>query len=56
MRFAFSTNAYRRFPFDEAAARIAALGTHLRPVEGEAERLMAANLAGAAVDAFQDGD
>ncbi len=26
MRFAFSTNAYRRFPFDEAAARIAALG------------------------------
>ena len=26
MRFAFSTNAYRRFPFDEAAARIAAIG------------------------------
>ncbi len=26
MRLAFSTNAYRRFPFDEAAARIAALG------------------------------
>ena len=26
MRFAFSTNAYRRFPFDEAAARIQALG------------------------------
>lgn len=26
MRFAFSTNAYRRFPFDEAARRIAALG------------------------------
>ncbi len=26
MRFAFSTNAYRRFPFDEAASRIASLG------------------------------
>ncbi|MBV8084048.1 MAG: sugar phosphate isomerase/epimerase, partial [Chloroflexi bacterium] len=26
MRLAFSTNAYRRFPFDEAADRIAALG------------------------------
>ena len=26
MRLAFSTNAYMRFPFDEAAARIAALG------------------------------
>jgi sugar phosphate isomerase/epimerase len=26
MRFAFSTNAYMRFPFDEAAARIAAIG------------------------------
>ena len=26
MRFAFSTNAYRRFPFDEAASRIKALG------------------------------
>ena len=26
MRLAFSTNAYRRFPFDEAAARIASLG------------------------------
>ncbi len=26
MRLAFSTNAYRRFPFEEAAARIAALG------------------------------
>ncbi len=26
MRLAFSTNAYRKFPFDEAAARIAALG------------------------------
>ena len=26
MRFAFSTNAYRRFSFDEAASRIAALG------------------------------
>ncbi len=26
MRLAFSTNAYRRFPFDEAASRIAGLG------------------------------
>ena len=26
MRLAFSTNAYRRFPFEEAAARISALG------------------------------
>ena len=26
MRFAFSTNAYRRFPFEEAASRIAGLG------------------------------
>ena len=26
MRLAFSTNAYMRFPFEEAAARIAALG------------------------------
>ena len=26
MRLAFSTNAYLRFPFDEAADRIAALG------------------------------
>jgi len=26
MKFAFSTNAYLRFPFDEACARIAALG------------------------------
>ena len=26
MRFAFSTNAYRRFPFDEAAERIKAIG------------------------------
>ena len=26
MRFAFSTNAYRRFPFDEAVRRIAAIG------------------------------
>jgi biotin-dependent carboxylase-like uncharacterized protein len=40
----------------EAAARIAALGTRLRPVEGEAERLMAANLAGAAVDALRAED
>lgn len=40
----------------EAAARIAALGTCLRPVEGEAERLMAANLAGAAVDALRAED
>ena len=40
----------------EAAARIAALGIRLRPVEGEAERLMAANLAGAAVDALRAED
>jgi len=40
----------------EAAARIAALDTRLRPVEGEAERLMAANLAGAAVDALRAED
>ncbi|MBA9069744.1 biotin-dependent carboxylase-like uncharacterized protein [Methylobacterium sp. RAS18] len=40
----------------EAAARIAALGSRLRPVEGEAERLMAANLAGAAVDALRAED
>ena len=26
MKFAFSTNAYLRFPFDEACSRIAALG------------------------------
>ncbi|ACK82678.1 biotin-dependent carboxyltransferase family protein [Methylorubrum extorquens] len=40
----------------EAAGRIAALDTRLRPVEGEAERLMAANLAGAAVDALRAED
>ncbi|MDV2984958.1 UNVERIFIED_CONTAM: biotin-dependent carboxyltransferase family protein [Methylobacteriaceae bacterium AG10] len=40
----------------DAAARIAALGSRLRPVEGEAERLMAANLAGAAVDALRAED
>lgn len=40
----------------EAAARIAGLGTRIRPVEGEAERLMAANLAGAAVDALREMD
>ncbi|KQQ12140.1 urea amidolyase [Methylobacterium sp. Leaf123] len=40
----------------EAAARIAALNTRLRPVGGEAERLMAANLAGAAVDALRAED
>lgn len=36
------------------AAALDALSRNLRPVEGEAERLMAANLAGAAVDAFRD--
>ncbi len=36
------------------AAALDALRKNLRPVEGEAERLMAANLAGAAVDALGD--
>ncbi|KQT58219.1 urea amidolyase [Methylobacterium sp. Leaf456] len=36
------------------AAALDALPKNLRPVEGEAERLMAANVAGAAVDAFRD--
>lgn len=36
------------------AAALDALPENLRPLEGEAERLMAANLAGAAVDAFRD--
>ncbi|MBB2960286.1 biotin-dependent carboxyltransferase family protein [Methylobacterium sp. R2-1] len=40
----------------EEAARIAALSSRLKPVEGEAERLMAANLAGAAVDALRAED
>jgi len=36
------------------AAALGALPKNLRPVTGEAERLMAANVAGAAVDAFRD--
>ena len=40
----------------EAAARIAELGTRLRLVESEAERLMGANLAGVAVDALRTED
>ncbi len=40
----------------EQAARVAALHARVRPVESEAERLMAANLAGAAVDALRAED
>jgi biotin-dependent carboxylase-like uncharacterized protein len=40
----------------EEAARIAALDARLKPVESETERLMAANLAGAAVDALGTED
>ncbi|MEH3118405.1 MAG: biotin-dependent carboxyltransferase family protein [Methylorubrum populi] len=40
----------------ERAAALAGLASGLRPVESEAERLMAANLAGAAVDALRAED
>ncbi|WP_232629313.1 biotin-dependent carboxyltransferase family protein [Methylobacterium sp. Leaf118] len=56
VRFAAIDLAQARRLAQARAAVLAALSEALRPVECRAERLLRANLAGAAVDAFNPGD
>ena len=56
MRLAFSTNAYMRIPFDEAAARIAALGYEGLELMADVPHAWPAGLLEGTKRAIRDGD